>query len=311
MFGLFSEMWRAVMCLHKLFLVCQQLWICRLVGWLVLIRKTKLEKKTSCSVTRELCRRRTRGVLLPVRVVPLQRDRRGRRVRKDLYFCVKLVQNSISSFLFLPGSASAPALVRRLRVVGGQKGRQESVGRGSRGRERSSRRKRSCTLGTGTSGRTWPVFNFIFWTIKITEFPPGGRGREVGEWWRGWVRLVQGGVGREEGQRGRGRAGGQPAVELLVQQLLDRCHRVAEVGLEHLAQHRLRVGGGLDYWKYAQMQNLNPSFKLSDVRLRLRFVRKVFNWELEFEGWCKIITNSLVESRMWVKADLILLCINK
>ena len=48
-------------------------------------------------------------------------------------------------------------------------------------------------------------------------------------------------------ERGRGRAGGQPAVELLVQQLLDRCHRVAEVGLEHLAQHRLRVGGGLDY----------------------------------------------------------------
>ena len=69
----------------------------------------------------------------------------------------------------------------------------------------------------------------------------------MGEWWRGWVRLVQGGVGREERQRGRGRAGGQPAVELLVQQLLDRCHRVAEVGLEHLAQHRLRIGAGLHY----------------------------------------------------------------
>ena len=124
--------------------------------------ENQVEKKTSRSVTRELCRRRTSRVLLPVRVVPLQRDRRGRRVRKDLYFCVRLVQNSISSFLFLPGSASAPALVRRLRVVGGQKGRQENVGRGSRGRERSSRRKRSCTLGTGTSGRTWPVFNFIF-----------------------------------------------------------------------------------------------------------------------------------------------------
>ena len=253
------------------------------LGWLFWSGKPSW-KTNSRSVTRELCRRRTSRVLLPVRVVPLQRDRRGGRVRKDLIFYVKLVQNSISSFLCLPGSASAPALVRRLRVVGGQKGRQGNVGRGSRGRERSSRRRRSCTLGTGTSGRTWPVFSFIFWTIKVTKFPPGGRGREVGEWWRGWVRLVQGGVGREQRQRGRGRAGGQPAVELLVQQLLDRCHRVAEVGLEHLAQHRLWVGGGLHYWKYAQMQKLNPSFKLSDVRLRLRFVRKVFNWKLEFEG---------------------------
>ena len=77
-------------------------------------------------------------------------------------FLVEIRLEFYSSFLFLPGSASAPALVRRLRVVGGQKGRQENVGRGSRGRERSSRRRRSCTLGTGTSGRTWPVFSFIF-----------------------------------------------------------------------------------------------------------------------------------------------------
>ena len=161
----FSEMWRAVMCLLKLFLVCQQLWIWetrRLKGDDMFWSGKPSWKKTPRSVTRELCRRRTSRVLLPVRVVPLQRDRRGGRVRKDLIFYVKLVQNSISSFLCLPGSASAPALVRRLRVVGGQKGRQGNVGRGSRGRERSSRRRRSCTLGTGTSGRTWPVFSFIF-----------------------------------------------------------------------------------------------------------------------------------------------------
>ena len=42
------------------------------------------------------------------------------------------------------------------------------------------------------------------------------------------MRLVQG-VGGEEGEGGGRGVVGQPAVELLVEQLLDRRHRVAQV----------------------------------------------------------------------------------
>ena len=73
--------------------------------------------------------------------------------------------------------------------------------------------------------------------ILVRGEPGGGRG-EVGERGCGWVRLVQG-VGGEEGEGGGRGVGGQPAVELLVEQLLDRRHGVAQVRLQDLPQHRL------------------------------------------------------------------------
>ena len=91
--------------------------------------ENQVGKKTSRSVTRELCRRRTSRVLLPVRVVPLQRDRRGGRVRKDLIFYVKLVQNSISSFLCFTGECERSSSSEEVKGGRGAKGKAGKCGK--------------------------------------------------------------------------------------------------------------------------------------------------------------------------------------
>ena len=112
--------------------------------------------------------------------------------------------------------------------------------------------------------------------VLIRGEPGGGGGREVGELGRScWVRLVQAGGRGEEGEGGGRGAGGEPVVELLVQQLLDSGHRVAQVRLQHLAKHCLQNG-------FVALEYLQISSKFWFLCI-VEMCAKVFKWKAEGE----------------------------